>query len=184
MLRIEKLSQFSPTDLRRIGDGYISKGKYKLIYHDSDDDTSFSLEYIDLDKPFRKEFHHYDDDTFERYSQMVKGGFSFGAIKDDELIGIIIAEKNEWNKSVWVWEFHVEENSRQKGIGRKLMDALAQRSKKSKIRTIICETQNVNAQAIKAYRKLGFKIEAIDISYYTNNDYPDGEIAVFMKKRL
>lgn len=24
----------------------------------------------------------------------------------------------------------------------------------------------------------------IDISYYTNEDYPDGEVAVFMKRRL
>ena len=52
------------------------------------------------------------------------------------------------------------------------------------LRTIVCETQNTNVPAIQFYRKLGFRMEGIDISYYTNNDLPDGEIAVFMKKQI
>lgn len=34
------------------------------------------------------------------------------------------------------------------------------------------------------YRKMGFDLEAIDLSYYSNSDFPDAEIALFMKKRL
>ena len=64
------------------------------------------------------------------------------------------------------------------------MEDVAQRAKNAGFRTIVCETQNTNVMAIKVYSKLGFRLEGIDISHYANNDYPDGEIAVFMKRRL
>jgi ribosomal protein S18 acetylase RimI-like enzyme len=34
---------------------------------------------------------------------------------------------------------------------------------------------------IRAYRRLGFEIEGIDLSYYTNHDLSQGEVAIFMK---
>ena len=37
---------------------------------------------------------------------------------------------------------------------------------------------------IDTYRRLGFRLEGIDLSHYTNADYPDGEVAVFMKRRV
>lgn len=49
---------------------------------------------------------------------------------------------------------------------------------------MVCETQSTNGAAIEAYHRLGFRVEGVDISYYSNEDYPDGECAVFMKKRL
>jgi ribosomal protein S18 acetylase RimI-like enzyme len=64
------------------------------------------------------------------------------------------------------------------------MDRLAQKGKESGLRTIVCETQNTNVPAIKFYRKVGFMIDGVDLSYYTNDDWPDGEIAIFMKKPL
>ncbi len=64
------------------------------------------------------------------------------------------------------------------------MECPAEKARRAGFRAIVCETQNTNATAIKIYRKLGFRLEGIDISYYSNNDYPDGEIAVFMKRRL
>jgi ribosomal protein S18 acetylase RimI-like enzyme len=64
------------------------------------------------------------------------------------------------------------------------MECVAQKAERARFRTIVCETQNTNVIAIKVYRKLGFSLEGIDISYYSNHDYPDGEIAVFMKRRL
>jgi ribosomal protein S18 acetylase RimI-like enzyme len=65
-----------------------------------------------------------------------------------------------------------------------LMECVAEKAKGAGFRTIVCETQNTNVMAIKIYRKLGFRLEGIDISCYSNSDYPDGEIAVLMKRRL
>ncbi len=73
---------------------------------------------------------------------------------------------------------------RRRGIGRQLMEMLTERGRAAGMRTVVCETQNTNLPAIRFYRKLGFRFEGIDLSYYSNHDFPDGEIAIFMKKRL
>ncbi|MNF18709.1 hypothetical protein D3C80_2229620 [compost metagenome] len=33
------------------------------------------------------------------------------------------------------------------------------------------------------YKQCGFELDGIDLSFYTNNDMSDGEVAFFMKKR-
>jgi ribosomal protein S18 acetylase RimI-like enzyme len=65
-----------------------------------------------------------------------------------------------------------------------LMEHAAVEARNAGLRVIVCETQNRNANAIQAYRALGFRLEGIDISYYSNEDYPDRGIAVFMKRRV
>ena len=96
----------------------------------------------------------------------------------------MIAEPQPWNKSVTVWEFHVAEAQRGQGLGRRLMERVIEQARRDKFRIIVCETQTTNAPAIHIYRRLGFQIEGVDISFYSNHDYPDGEMAVFMKRRL
>jgi ribosomal protein S18 acetylase RimI-like enzyme len=49
---------------------------------------------------------------------------------------------------------------------------------------IVCETQNTNVPAIRFYRALGFTVDGIDVSLYTNDDLARGEVALFLKKRL
>ncbi len=83
-----------------------------------------------------------------------------------------------------VREFHVAESHRRQGIGSRLIEALAERARSDGFRILVCETQTTNELAIAFYRRLGFVLDGIDLSYYSNEDYPDGEIAVFMKKRL
>jgi ribosomal protein S18 acetylase RimI-like enzyme len=48
----------------------------------------------------------------------------------------------------------------------------------------VCETQDTNQPAIAFYRAVGFEIEAVDLSYYTNHDLAGGEVAIFMKRKL
>jgi hypothetical protein len=31
---------------------------------------------------------------------------------------------------------------------------------------------------------MGFEIDALDLSYYTNQDVEEGEVAIFMKRKL
>jgi ribosomal protein S18 acetylase RimI-like enzyme len=49
---------------------------------------------------------------------------------------------------------------------------------------MVCETQNTNAPAIAFYRRVGFELDGIDLSYYSNEDVTQGEVALFMKLRL
>ena len=65
-----------------------------------------------------------------------------------------------------------------------MMEELAERGRTSGLRIVVCETQNINIPAIHFYRRVGFNIEGIDLWYYSNDDQPAGEVAVFMKRRL
>lgn len=184
MVFIHRLTSLALADLKRVASGYSSDSKYLVNYADSEDHTSFELNLVALPTPFVKAFDHFDDETLGRYGPALGSGFSCGALEDDALVGLAIAEPDRWNRSVWVWEFHVAETHRHRGVGRRLMEYVALQAKREGFRSIVCETQNTNAAAIQVYRRLGFAIEAVDISYYSNDDYPDAEIAVFMKRRV
>lgn len=183
MIEISPLKKLDLADLERVASGYTSNGKYEVTYFDSEEQSSVRLQFVENQKPYDKKFDH-DDETLQRYLELLHNGFSFGAYDGDLLVGLILAEPSEWNRSLWVWEFHVAETHRNQGIGKRLMERAAESAKGIHLRTIICETQNTNANAIHVYRRLGFRVEGIDISYYTNDDHPDGEVAVFMKRRL
>jgi ribosomal protein S18 acetylase RimI-like enzyme len=184
MLEVRPLTQIAAEALKRVASGYASDGKYVVQYSDSDTHTMFDLTLVRLARLYVKTYDHFDDETLQRYTQMLKEGYSFGAFDNNVLVGVLMSEPHRWNQSLWVAEFHVAETHRRMGIGRRLMDVVVEKAQKAGLRTIVCETQNTNAPAIQAYRKLGFRVEGVDIAYYSNNDCPDGEIAVFMKRRL
>jgi ribosomal protein S18 acetylase RimI-like enzyme len=112
---------------------------------------------------------------------VAQNGCSFGAYDCDALVGVAIAEPRAWHTDLWVWDFHVHAVYRRLGIGRRLMDALAERAREHALRTIVCETQNTNVPAIRFYRSAGFELVGVDLWYYP----PEiDEVALFMKRRL
>lgn len=64
------------------------------------------------------------------------------------------------------------------------LEALTELGKQAGCWLIVCETRNTNAPAIQSYRKLGFEIGAVDLSYYTDQDMTDFEVTIFMKLYL
>jgi streptothricin acetyltransferase len=183
MVEIRPLTELSGAVLRQTITGYVSHEKYAVSYTSTEQNTTFFIELIHLDQPFVKHFETSDEDI--RHSQAaLQAGWSLGAFDGEELAAIAIAEPQWWNYTLWIWEFHVVESQRGRGIGRQLMDRLAERAAPAGLRAMLVETQNTNVPAIRFYSKAGFAIQGIDISYYTNQDYPDGEIAIFMKRRL
>jgi ribosomal protein S18 acetylase RimI-like enzyme len=64
------------------------------------------------------------------------------------------------------------------------MDTLAAAAAAGDFRVLVCEVQHTNGVGIDTYRRLGFRLEGMDLSYYSNEDHPDGEVAVFMKRRV
>jgi ribosomal protein S18 acetylase RimI-like enzyme len=181
MPKIEALQSIDLETLQRLIRGYTSHEKYRVSVEESESRVSFVLELVTLKNPYQK---IYELDTFEEYEQIVNFGFSLAAYEDEQIVGIALSRPQEWNGSLWIHEFHVLEAYQGKGIGRELMEAVAQKAREAKFRLIFCETQNTNVPAIRFYRKLGFHMEALNLSLYTNEDYPDGEIALFMKRKL
>jgi len=181
MIEIRPLTTLISADLEGIGSSYTSTMKYVVEVKSSNDDVSFNLKLAHLENPYVKKFDLFDT---ERFDALLRYNCSFGAYIDDLLIGLAIAEIHSWNNTLWIHEFHLAEGYRNQGIGRRLMQEVSQKARDEKLRAIVCETQNTNTSAIGFYRSLGFRIEGIDISHYSNKDYPDGEIAIFMKLRL
>jgi streptothricin acetyltransferase len=182
MLEIRPLTKILAADLARVTGPYTCTDTYRVAYSDSETQTGFTLELVPLETPFVGQYMHMDAAWIDAY--LSQADVALGAFQDDMLVGVLIAETRAWNNSLWVHEFHVAAEVRQQGIGRALMEHAVAKARQAGLRTVVCETQNQNSSAIKAYRKLGFQLEGIDISYYTNSDYPDHGIAVFMKLRL
>ncbi len=165
--------------------GYTSEQKYRIVRTETSDQINFLMQLVRLDTPYVKQFDDYlDVETLQRYTNFLQQGLSFGAYDGDQLVGVGIAEAQAWNNSLWVWEFHIAETHRRMGLGRKLMDSLAAKGQAANLRTIFCETQTTNVPAINFYRKIGFTCDGFNLSLYTNEDWPDGEVAIFMKKAL
>ena len=114
---------------------------------------------------------------------MVNHGLSLGAYDADRLVGIAISEEIEWNRSLWIREFGIAESYRRKGVGRQLMEQVAEIAKTEGLRILVCETQNTNVPAIDFYRSVGFEVDGVDLSYYTNRDV-EGEVAVFIEAQV
>ncbi len=184
MIEIRSLTEIDRDTLKRLITGYVSKEKYAVTREESDEKSVIALELVKLKQPYIKRYDDVSDEDFGRYQGMLRQGLSLGAYDGDDLAGIAICEMEAWNRSLWVWEFHIAEDQRGKGIGRALMEALAEKGRAADMRVIVCETQTTNVPAIRFYRKMGFALDAINLSLYSNEDWPDGEIAVFMKRKL
>ena len=183
MIEVRSLTGLNLADLKRVASGYSSDSKYAVVYAETESCVSFDMRLVPLKKPYVKRFH-YDDGILKQYNTLLKTGYSFGAYDGNLLVGLMIAEGHRWNLSLYVHEFHVAETHRNQRIGKRLMECVAEKGSCAGFRIIVCETQNTNPIAINVYRKLGFKVEGIDISLYSNHDYPNGEIAIFMKRSL
>lgn len=183
MIESRTLSHLSEADFLRLVRGYSSLTRYAVHKNETLEQTSISLELVRLDQPYQKQWEYIPDELV-RYHRYLQEGYSLGVFEGERLVALSIAEPRWWNKTLWVWEFHVEEHRRGQGIGQQLMDALAGRAREAGLRALVVETQNTNVPAILFYRKVGFEIEGVDLSYYTNHDAVDGEVAVFMKRKL
>jgi len=182
-VEIRALASLDPRDFKRIMTGYTTTCKYQPEKTETHEQTTITLRLTTLSSPYVKIFTQ-PPGEMERYQQIIKQGTSLGAYENGVLVGLAIAERRNWNRSLWVWELGIDEEHRMAGVGRKLVNALTRLAENLGLRIIVCETQNTNVPAIEFYRKTGFELDGIDLSYYANNDTTIGEVAIFMKKRV
>lgn len=183
-IEIRPIERMALEDYRPFAEPYVTDKIYRVQYTDTPDQTRFELHVEALQQPTKHAYDHWDAVYTEMYSKVFPQGFSWGAWEGKQMVGLLIGERVDWNSSLRIWEFHVAAVWRGQGIGRTLMETAAQKAQAAGLRTMVVETQNQNYPGICAYRALGFRLEGIDISYYTNEDYPDQGIAVFMKRRI
>jgi ribosomal protein S18 acetylase RimI-like enzyme len=182
-ITIRKLASISVDDMRRLIRGYQSPARYRAGKVETETHTAITLDLETLETPYLKTWELTGEDI-RHYLQVVPEGHSLAAYAGDEMVGLGLAEARQWNRTLWIWEFHVLDSHRRQGIGRGLMDALEQEARRTGMRTMLVEVQNTNVPAIRFYHSVGFQVESIDLSYYTNTDATDFEVAIFMKRKI
>jgi ribosomal protein S18 acetylase RimI-like enzyme len=184
MIEIRPLESLSADQVQEIGGGYTSPARYTVRKDESLERTVITFELTPLESPYVKRWPRSDEEEQARYQQFLSEGYSLGVYEGDRLVGFALSEPRHWNRTLWVWEFHVADTHRRKGIGRQLMEAVIEKARQTGFRVVGLETQSTNFPAISFYRAMGFEIEAVDLSLYTNSDAIDGEVAIFMKRKL
>ncbi len=184
-LEIRPLTRLDRERLRELMGGYVTTQHYAVQKQEGDAATTITLTLQLLPQPYSKNYwDSLSEDDLGRYAAFLREGFSLGAYLNGDWVGVALAEAQPWNRVLNVWELHVHPRQRGAGIGRRLMDELADRARAAGLRALAVETQNTNVAAIRFYRSAGFAIEGIDLSYYTNTDMEDGEVAIFLKRKL
>ncbi len=180
-IRIDTLERLDTARFAEIADGYRSQHRYAVRKEETDARTAFTVELEELPQPFVKRWPH-EAEELEQYQQAIRDHqLSLGAYAGDLLVGLVIAEPRPWNRSLWVYEFHVHADYRGQGLGRRLMEALIRRAEGAGIHLIVCETQNTNVPAVRFYRRMGFVLEGLDLALYPSEIE---EVALFMKRRV
>ena len=179
---LRQLREPDVAQLPTIVTGYTTDEKYAIHKDETETETAVTLKLVTLPTPRTISYDHLDEEELDRLAVIIAEGTSLGAFADGQLVGVAIAGAEAWNRSLRVWEFHVIESLRGQGIGRQLMEQMVATAVSHNLRVIVCETQSSNVPAIRAYRKLGFVLDAIDLSFYSNEDVKNESVAVFMKR--
>lgn len=184
-IEIRPLINLDRPRLRELMAGYTAMQRYAVQKQETDAHTAITLTLEPLSRPFSKDYWAcLGEDDLRRYEACLVVGFSLGAYLDGQWVGVALAEAQPWNRLLNVWELHVHPRHRRNGIGLRLVEELVSRARTAGLRALAVETQNTNVEAIRFYRGAGFTLEGIDLSYYTNSDSTDGEVAIFMKRKI
>jgi streptothricin acetyltransferase len=184
LVEVKPLPDIDEATLKRLIIGYTTQTMYQVSADAQPDYFRFELRLIPLEEPWVKRYTHLDANTLRQYREMVAQGHSFGAFMHETCVGLALSEFQTWNGSLCLQELHVAAEFRRQGIGRLLLETLTTHAREQSVRCIVCETQTMDVAAIQFYQATGFCLEGIDLAYYTNEDQQQGEVAVFMRKRL
>ncbi len=94
------------------------------------------------------------------------------------LSGMAATTYEAWNRRQVLNELHVAPDQRRRGLARRLLTEVHHAARENGARELWVETQNVNVPAVRAYRRLGFRLTGIDLSRYPPPQ--DGEVALFL----
>lgn len=182
-IEIHPLTEVSLETLREIIIGHVTQEVFSVNRIETDNEITFSLVLKPLSTEENTEWQPDDSDLLE-YRKAFAQGTCIAAYLEEKIVGVVIADVRQWNKTLWVMEFHVHPEYHRRGIGWLMMEEMVEIAKARGMRALVCETQNTNVVAIRFYQAMGFSMDGIDLSYYSNEDYRNDSIAVFMKRKI
>ena len=137
-----------------------------------------------LEKDAQKIVNLYKDNFSDGWNlDMILSAFkaqrflSFGALVNDELVGVITCDFNQFDADIE--GVVVKKEFRKQGIGALLIQELEKALIQKNIEKIFLEVRKSNVVAQKLYQKMGFKVISQRKEYYSDN-----EDALVMAKEL
>ena len=183
-ITIRPLPVVEDAHLALLDAGYTTREVYAVSTVETPDLVRFELRLTPLDQPFVKRYPPPDPAARARYAALARDGHVLGAFVDGACAGLAITEPHAWNQSLYLHEIRVAPAYQRRGVGRRLMEQVLAAAQAQPLRCVVCETQNTNVPAIRFYRALGFTLDGLDLSLYSNSDRARGEIAVYLKRAL
>ena len=103
-----------------------------------------------------------------------------------EIVGFGELRFESWNDRAAIEHIYVSASRRGRGVGRSLIDALAERAaRRPSARCLWLETQNVNYPAVQFYLRMGFRLCGLDQTLYRPEPHIlPGETALYFTRDL
>ncbi len=137
-------------------------------------DGEIRIRSVPVDPPVRKVYP--DDEESEGEDHVIVAVDTEGRVR-----GAITLAYAPWNRRLHITDFRVSPTHRGRGIGTALMERALAHGRELSARTAWLEVTNVNAPAVRAYRRMGFALCGLDTSLYVGTE-SEGETALFMSR--
>lgn len=106
------------------------------------------------------------------------------AERDTQVVGVAALSHDKTDHRALLRHLYVDHHYRGQGIGRLLIDTIVARAREWHARCVWLETQDVNYDAIRFYKRVGFQWCGLDLSLDVHDGSPTDETAVFFMRIL
>jgi ribosomal protein S18 acetylase RimI-like enzyme len=141
--------------------------------------TAFTLHDATVSPPLRKVY-----DLANEIGLFPAFDYVWVAELDARVAGVAALAHDRVDHRAIVRHLYVDRAYRSRGIGRALMEAMFARARQDHARCLWLETQDVNYDAIRFYRRAGLKWCGLDLSLDVRDGSATDETAVFFMRNL
>jgi ribosomal protein S18 acetylase RimI-like enzyme len=182
-ISVREISYRELCGLPPIPSGFVTDRVYRLEGSQEGSSMVWRLAERSLERPYRKVYD--DGDIHDWLASYADQGspdqfFFLVAQLSGEAYGLLTWRWVSWNRSIWLVDIRVKEAGRRSGVGTALLERLKDIARKKKARGISVETQINNYPAISFYRTHGFEVAGFNDHLYTNRDYEEQDVALFL----
>jgi GNAT superfamily N-acetyltransferase len=118
------------------------------------------------------------DEIFAPWARWERGWVA----EDGRVRGFATVEYAAWQQRLILWFLYVDRGSRERGLGRMLLECVEAHGRAVGASHVWLETSNVNVPGVRAYQHLGYALCGADTLYY--GSYMPGESAIYLAKML
>lgn len=173
MIKIEMIKESNSKLLNKVDNSFTTDKKIIPIITASNNlDYCIESLSIPIEKPWEQ-----DDKDAKQYIEYNEST-AFFAYYYNELVGQIILQKS-WNNFCFIEDLRVSKKTRRQGIGKILMNKAIEWSLNKKLAGLRLETQDINVNACKFYKAMGFSLKGFDQCLYHSIPNSKKEVALY-----